>query len=212
MFGTELHICCMQGWHKFPTARERLLRLLASSRCQGLAIVSGDIHLAEMNLARCGGVVNPENIPDTGVEQHLLEMTTSGMTHAWRKAHAWGVPIGPYQLLQLAQAVLPFNTQTLPIFDDLNFGEVAVSADGKWLRLAVFDASNTMVLAHTIPIRPFNVSLQNYTEPLCVPWRGPNSMVQTVIGLVVVTLAVCLPVVLCATSCSLVGKLLLSAK
>ena len=103
--------------HKFPQARERLLRLLGASKRavrvgvspryllfhvlrasalevwsphfsviwrsfarQGLSLVSGDIHLAEMNLALCGGGAG------AGVErwggpsgQPLLELTTSGL-------------------------------------------------------------------------------------------------------------------------------------
>jgi hypothetical protein len=147
------------------------------------------------------------------LSRNIEERNGPGQTHAWRKAHAWGIPAGPYQLLRLAQMVLPWNGQTAPVFDDLNFGEVAVSEDGRWLRMAAIDASNEVVLAHTVPIEVFNASAGTYRPtstaadaPLCVPWQGPNSLVQSAIGLLFIALAACSPLALGAWGGMLVSR------
>jgi alkaline phosphatase D len=63
-------------WEDFPQSRERFLRLLAAHRVKAPLIVSGDVHFAEVAMADCG-----ESGP--GGSSQLVELTTSGLTHAW---------------------------------------------------------------------------------------------------------------------------------
>ena len=86
-----------------------------------MVLVSGDIHLAEMNLALCsaaGTAAGTGAGTGAAADIHsgagsaggdlqsvlppplsLIEMTTSGITHAWRRGYIWGVPaLGPSQV------------------------------------------------------------------------------------------------------------------
>ena len=69
-----------EGWHSFPKQRTRLLKLLASSGRPGIALLSGDIHLAELSLLTCSssGAVNPKG--STQQRWGVWELTSSGMT------------------------------------------------------------------------------------------------------------------------------------
>jgi prolipoprotein diacylglyceryltransferase len=76
-------------WNRFPNARKRLINTIYKHNISAPIILSGDIHMAEVSLAHCS--------PNTGdSSEHsrkqlqpsqLLEVTSSGMTHAWYYAH-----------------------------------------------------------------------------------------------------------------------------
>jgi alkaline phosphatase D len=76
----------VESWGHFPSARERLLRLLAETRPAGAVLVSGDVHYAELAGTRAAppSVRKPRRaastVPPPGAE--LLEVTSSGLTHA----------------------------------------------------------------------------------------------------------------------------------
>ena len=56
-------------WGKFPRARQRLIDVVG--RFSGPALLlSGDVHYAELTEVRCG-------------RRHLVEATSSGLTHSW---------------------------------------------------------------------------------------------------------------------------------
>ena len=55
-----------ERWGRFPAARRRLLSVLESCK-RPLLVVSGDVHMAEIAEARCGG-------------RTLIDFTSSGMT------------------------------------------------------------------------------------------------------------------------------------
>lgn len=61
-------------WDNLPLERARLLRLVADSGARGVLFLSGDRHL---------GAVHQERLPDG---RTLLDITSSGLTHAWRDA------------------------------------------------------------------------------------------------------------------------------
>jgi hypothetical protein len=90
--------------------------------------------------------------------------------------------------------VLPFYYQTEPVYDDLNFGEIALSVDEKTIRLAAISANNEVVLSTTLPVVPFGSGLEEEQGSgddgpgafSCQPWRGPASTLQGVVGLGVV--------------------------
>lgn len=66
-----------EGWDNFPRERERLFQLISSTRAKGVVFLSGDVHFAELNEARC-------TTQASGRDGYpLLDVTTSGLTHAW---------------------------------------------------------------------------------------------------------------------------------
>ncbi|KAG8466282.1 hypothetical protein KFE25_002038 [Diacronema lutheri] len=69
-----------EGWSRFPAARRRLLALLHALRTAAPLLVSGDIHMAELNLAACAQGAGAGATP---VGTRLVELTSSGMTHSW---------------------------------------------------------------------------------------------------------------------------------
>jgi alkaline phosphatase D len=64
-----------EKWGNFPAARARLLDLVARTRVQGLVLLSGDRHFAELSRLEDGSLHYP-----------LYELTSSGLTHAFDAA------------------------------------------------------------------------------------------------------------------------------
>lgn len=65
-----------EKWANFPQARKRLLDLIASSKAQGVVILSGDRHMAELSKISWPGMAYP-----------LYDFTASGLTHTWDGPH-----------------------------------------------------------------------------------------------------------------------------
>jgi alkaline phosphatase D len=61
-----------EKWANFPAARKRLLDLIAATKVQGVILLSGDRHIAEISKTDYPGISYP-----------LYEVTSSGMTHTW---------------------------------------------------------------------------------------------------------------------------------
>lgn len=59
-----------EKWANFPTARQRLLDLLAKTKPKGAILISGDRHIAE---------VSKVSVP--GLSYDLFDVTSSGLTH-----------------------------------------------------------------------------------------------------------------------------------
>ncbi len=93
-----------EAWARFPAARERLIRMLETTRPRGLVLVSGDRHLAEISRMRTRGGLD------------LVEITASGMTHSvppdWSESNRF---------------------REGPLYGGLNFGLARFSADGPLL-------------------------------------------------------------------------------
>jgi alkaline phosphatase D len=64
-----------EKWANFPTERERLLDLIASSSVQNPILLSGDRHIAEIM-----------QLKDTRFPKGIYEITSSGLTHTWSGA------------------------------------------------------------------------------------------------------------------------------
>ena len=79
----------IENWAQFPMAQKRLLELLSKYKPNGLTLLSGDVHFAEILKAEYGSdEKNQNDVEETevvGVKEHqskdLIEVTTSGMTH-----------------------------------------------------------------------------------------------------------------------------------
>jgi len=59
-----------EKWGNFPTARQRLMDLLAKTKPKGAMLISGDRHIAE---------ISKESVPGLGYD--LYDITSSGLTH-----------------------------------------------------------------------------------------------------------------------------------
>jgi len=112
-------------WEEYPQERERLLKLIGASPAQGVVLLTGDIHAAEISrLPR-------EEASQFGIRYDLYEITASGLNHlrcyfgicsyAWKNAYQLGFAI------------------------DHNFGEIDIarSADGAITLLATLRASES---------------------------------------------------------------------
>lgn len=60
-----------ETWGNFPAERERLFGLIRSTGAGGVILLSGDRHFAEISAI------------EAGLGYPLIELTASGMTHAW---------------------------------------------------------------------------------------------------------------------------------
>lgn len=58
-----------EGWNNFPHEQERFYRLLQSTKAEGLVILSGDVHYADMSLRKIPGLYP------------IYDFTSSGLTH-----------------------------------------------------------------------------------------------------------------------------------
>lgn len=62
-----------EKWDNFPRARQRLLNLIAASGANGVILLSGDRHIAEISKISLPGMPYP-----------LYEITSSGLTHVYQ--------------------------------------------------------------------------------------------------------------------------------
>ncbi len=110
-----------ERWGNFPLERQRLYRLIAETRAQGVVFLSGDRHL---------GAIYRET---QGVPYPLHELTSSGITHPWREA----AEAGPNRLGEL--------------FTELHYGAVEIDWERQSLQLALKDLRGAPRRSHTIP-------------------------------------------------------------
>lgn len=124
-----------ESWSRFPAARRRLLSLLHRLRVAAPILLSGDIHMAELNAARCtaaptaeerlwrggsagGSATGPGSWSDNSGAASvsgLVELTSSGMTHSWGHRPMPSLADGPLTSLafgaamHLLQATMPWR-------------------------------------------------------------------------------------------------------
>ncbi len=74
-----------EKWMNFPHERDRLLKLIGETKAEGLIVLSGDRHLAELSMM------------DGGVGYPIYDLTSSGLNQAsksWRPFEANGHRVG----------------------------------------------------------------------------------------------------------------------
>jgi len=114
-----------EKWLNFPRARARLFHLLAATRVPGAIVLSGDRHMAEISRLE----VEPLPYP-------LWEITSSGLTHCWRKG-----------------GQEPNRHRSGSLLAALNFGLAEIDwADGGSIRLSVIDLSGERRLGERIAL------------------------------------------------------------
>lgn len=92
-----------ERWGNLPAERDRLLRLIASTGAQGVALLSGDRHFAALYRQ------------EAGTAYPLVELTSSGVTHSWDSpTDAQGNRIGaPFTGFNYATIDLDWATRSL---------------------------------------------------------------------------------------------------
>jgi hypothetical protein len=73
-----------EAWTPYPTALSRLQNALFQPNVQAPLLISGDVHMTQLMRQTCTplykeGIATPAATPP----HHLVELTTSGMTHSW---------------------------------------------------------------------------------------------------------------------------------
>lgn len=156
-----------ESWKNMPLVRYRLMRLL-STIDKPIILLSGDVHLAEMQRTFvCSPIEHSSNVRVTP----LVDMTSSGMTHAIgiQKPFGW---LG----LSLFNKLLNFVTHK-PVdefYAGLNYGAIHINWNDRYIVTDIHDVNNNVVLhqKHTFDsLRThtsdslMSLSQSNYTFP-----------------------------------------------
>jgi alkaline phosphatase D len=117
---------CYEKWANFPRERARLFDLIRDSGVNGVVLVSGDRHLAEISM-----------LPAVGVGHPLYELTTSGLN----SAGAGAGESNPYR-------TTPDN------FRGDNFGVIRLLREGGEPRveIQVRNVTGAVVLSESVPL------------------------------------------------------------
>lgn len=121
-----------ETYNKHPASQAKLLALLAKTRTAGVVLLSGDVHMAEMNRVQCGFFYP------------LYELTSSGITHSWSGAREIAVRLVSSGYRRLG-----------PIYTGRNVGEVAVrgaNTSTSEIVLRVFNRKGKTVLERAVPL------------------------------------------------------------
>lgn len=121
-----------ERWAAYPLARQRLLDLIRSSGREGVVLLSGDRHFAELSRSKAAGFYP------------LIEVTSSGLTHFWEQMpdETNRARIGRF-------------------YKGLNFGLIEIFWDAKpgpLLRLQVRDVNNQPRLQLEFPLARLSVA------------------------------------------------------
>ena len=137
----------IEGFHRFPASRQRLLRLLSSTNTTGVVMLGGDYHFALIDEwdARC----TPLGYP-------LIDLVSSGLTHAaddslpfWGAAPSYDLA-APNGVVHFGLAGVPFERD---LFLEKNWGMVEVDWDapgGARVHLSVRDVRGAPVLQRSV--------------------------------------------------------------
>uniref|UniRef100_M4C1D9 PhoD-like phosphatase metallophosphatase domain-containing protein n=1 Tax=Hyaloperonospora arabidopsidis (strain Emoy2) TaxID=559515 RepID=M4C1D9_HYAAE len=109
-------------WGRFPSERERMLKLLLASNAKGVILLSGDVHFSEINQVVCSKGANK-----------ITEITSSGMTHSWMEFHVPSVKHVMALLFTYANFMLPweFRLTQKSFYGHLNWGSIEIDWDHK---------------------------------------------------------------------------------
>jgi alkaline phosphatase D len=120
-----------EKWADFPAERERLFQLIGATKAPGVIFLSGDRHIAELSRVRSRHVSYP-----------LYDLTSSGLTHTWSRAH------GEANRHRVGKLVVA-----------LNYGMVDVdwNARDPLITLRVFDDKNAARIERSIGLSELRV-------------------------------------------------------
>ena len=173
-----------ERWGRFPAARRRLLNVFESCS-KPLLVVSGDVHMAELSVGRCGS-------------KTLIDFTSSGMTHAWSHQVRVGFARAFSHILTAAmasfQSIAPLDWQATDSngrrmhYLDLNFGELDFDVAKGLVTARVFGAAEAPVLERAFSLRDLGVG------GACRPVHGFLPGWRHAVALVVWALCLCVVV------------------
>jgi len=126
---------CFEKWANFPRERQRLFDLIRSSKANGVVLLSGDRHLAEIS-----------SLPAAEVGYPLYEITSSGLNSA----------------MKLAGKVITENNEFRSVdvvFDD-NFGVIGIRRDDRGITLAlrIYRADGSLAREVGVPLEGLSSS------------------------------------------------------
>ncbi|KAG7387293.1 hypothetical protein PHYPSEUDO_014472 [Phytophthora pseudosyringae] len=109
-------------WGRFPSERERLLKLILASNAKGVILLSGDVHFSEINQVVCSNGTNT-----------ITEITSSGMTHSWMEFHVPSMKYIMALVFTYANLVLPweFRPTQKSFYGHLNWGSIDFDWDSR---------------------------------------------------------------------------------
>ncbi|DBA02374.1 TPA: hypothetical protein N0F65_007193 [Lagenidium giganteum] len=146
-----------ESWGRFPAARERLLSLILNSQARGVAILSGDVHFAEINQVQCN---EHKNL--------VTEITSSGLTHSWDTPR--DIPIMPTVLFKLSNTFLPweFRPHLSNVYADMHYGELLIDWDATPVPMAtirIIGRDERIVLEYNVSSHYFDSDPQHSSNP-----------------------------------------------
>ncbi len=109
-----------ESWANLPAERERLLRLIGTTRASGVVLLSGDRHFAALYRR------------SEGVAYALTELTASGVTHSW------------------AAPTDQAGNRTGEFFTGMNYGLLSIDWAARNLRLGAHDGLGAERLGQTL--------------------------------------------------------------
>eukprot|EP00462_Mataza_sp_D1_P021149 CAMPEP_0175133668 /NCGR_PEP_ID=MMETSP0087-20121206/7771_1 /TAXON_ID=136419 /ORGANISM="Unknown Unknown, Strain D1" /LENGTH=385 /DNA_ID=CAMNT_0016416185 /DNA_START=35 /DNA_END=1193 /DNA_ORIENTATION=+ len=127
-----------ESFNRVGNSRSRLLQLLQDKGiAQRVVLLSGDVHFGELTCV---------NLP--GQDRPLVEITSSGLSHAWGSGvHYWPVSfLTNSLLLPLLPARYHVQSPTPATYGDLNFGLISVDWQGEEVKLELVGAGGVAVL------------------------------------------------------------------
>ncbi|KAM7260176.1 hypothetical protein ACFE04_015917 [Oxalis oulophora] len=146
----------MESWGRFPKERERLFKLIADSRRDGVFFISGDVHFGEITRYDCGGVGYP-----------LYDITASGITQAVEKV----VPSPLRFIVRFVAWLIPSTMRVINqncrykscTYGQPNFGAIEINWDSSLvtLKLQVRDTDGFPVTSVNVSIPELQISNVN---------------------------------------------------
>ncbi|POM60577.1 hypothetical protein PHPALM_30546 [Phytophthora palmivora] len=137
-------------WGRFPSQRERLLKLILASHAKGVILLSGDVHFSEINQVVCSNGTNT-----------ITEITSSGMTHSWMEFHVPSMKYIMALLFTYANLVMPweFRPTQKSFYGHLNWGSIDFDWENKPYPVAVVKtrgADDQVKLQYEFESKPYD--------------------------------------------------------
>lgn len=115
----------------FPAEQRRLVELLVRTQAEGVVVISGDVHYAELSVLR------PEELraaaPESAGLYPLYDLASSGLNQDW--------PVAPSNSRRLAGPVKQHN-----------WGRVAIDWARRELELGILDGKGALAFNHTVSL------------------------------------------------------------
>uniref|UniRef100_A0A0D9VHQ8 PhoD-like phosphatase metallophosphatase domain-containing protein n=1 Tax=Leersia perrieri TaxID=77586 RepID=A0A0D9VHQ8_9ORYZ len=203
----------VESWARFPRERERLFRLIDSSKRNGVLFISGDVHFGEISRYDCGA------------QYPLYDITSSGLTQSVENS----VPAVFQPLMRLLAVLTPTTMRVFNnncrykscIYGQPNFGAIEIdwNAELPRVKLELRDVQGNPVGGVEFPIselEPSNTrgirkqgqSFQRHCTPETeLPWLVRHQLTLLFFGTIaVLVIAVVLLVIACLSATNIFIK------